>query len=63
MAERFKKGAPVRQRVKIIEGEVKDVAFDADSDTFRYLVSYVDETGEQHERWFAHDEIEAVEEA
>lgn len=63
MAERFKKGAQVKQRVQIIEGEVKDVTFDADTDAFKYLVAYTDDGGQTHERWFQHDEIEAKEAA
>lgn len=63
MAERFKKGAQVKQRVQIIEGEVKDVTFDADTDAFKYLVAYTDGDGESHERWFQHGELEAKEAA
>ena len=59
----FKKGAQVRQRVVVIEGEVKDITFDADTGAFKYQVDYTDADGEAHSRWFQHGELEAKEAA
>lgn len=52
-------GTPVKQRVKVISGEVKDVRFLALPEPhFIYLVG-----DGASERWFESDEIEAVPEA
>ena len=56
------KGTLVRQVVPAIEGEVADVAFDADALSFKYLVNYTDSAGENHSRWFMGSEIAAKKE-
>jgi hypothetical protein len=55
----MKKGTPVRQVVKPIEGRVVEIAFDQDALKFKYHVVY--ESGDEtHDRWFYSDEVEEV---
>lgn len=56
MQDPIKKGATVRQVVPVVEGTVEDVKFDADTMSFSYLVSYMQD-GESHSRWFKHAEL------
>lgn len=48
----------MRQKVFVIEGEVKDVAI-VDGDV-QYCVEYMDASGDTHQRFFAEGEIEAA---
>jgi len=49
------KGTKVKQVVKVLEGTVTDVRFDADKLAFTYLV-----TGADTERWFDAADITVV---
>ena len=56
----IKKGAGVRQIVRIIEGTVADIRYDADKGTFTYLVDYKLEDGTPSQRWFDQTEVEEI---
>lgn len=60
MDKPFAKGTSVRQAIKPVEGAVTDIVFDADNLQFKYLVSYKDADGADHQRWFLHNEIEEI---
>lgn len=62
MSVKFKKGTPVKQAVKPIEGTVVR-AHIVDGDRVEYFVAYEGADGEQHERSFKEHEIEATGEA
>lgn len=47
----------VRQKVPVLQGEVKDVQFDAAQKQFKYLVKF-GEGETAGERWFFHNELE-----
>lgn len=55
----FKKGDPVRQVVKPIEGTIVRATIVNDTE-LAYHVAYKDAAGAEHERVFKADEIEAV---
>ena len=54
----LKKGAKVRLVQPVIEGEVVGGAFVEDE--VQYLVSYTDEHGEPHQRYFSAEKLEEV---
>ena len=57
MEDPIKKGATVRQVVKVMEGgKVIGAEYDFDTSSFRYLVEYQMD-GETHTRWFNGAEI------
>lgn len=55
----FKKDQVVRVKAVVPQGPVAKLRMDEDG-TIYYLVSW-DANGETHERWFAEDQLEAVE--
>ncbi len=61
MAVAFKKGAKVRQKVFVIEGEVTGIQ--VIDDDVHFSVAYTGEDGEMHERVFMENEIEKIEDA
>lgn len=56
---KFKKGDTVTQAVTPISGTVSRIIV-VDDDEVQYMVAYTGADGEQHERPFKEDEIEAV---
>lgn len=54
------KGTEVKQVVRVIEGVVTDVRYNADNGVFTYHVAYTNEAGEPAARWFNENEVEAV---
>lgn len=54
------KGTAVRQKVQPIEGVISDARLDANTGKIQYHVSY-DTSDGASARWFAEDEVEAVE--
>ena len=57
MSLKFKVGQQVTQVVKPIVGEVSRVMI-VDDDQVVYMVKYLGQDGEQHERAFAEDNLE-----
>lgn len=57
MAVKFKRGAPVEQVVRPIQGTV--VAVHVVDDEVEYLVEYTGDDGELHKRSFKEDQIQA----
>lgn len=51
-------GAKVRQKVPVIEGEVKGVRYDDASKSFSCLVAWNDEGGQECSRWFNQADLE-----
>jgi hypothetical protein len=56
----FKQDQGVRLIQPVIEGPVNDIRYNKDDSALEYLVGYVGQDGENHERWFAESELEAV---
>ena len=56
----FKNGDTLQQRVFVAMGDVVDVRYDATSGKFEYLLSYIDEAGNDQQRWFDETQVEAV---
>lgn len=56
----MKTGTRVRQRVPVIEGEVTQRRINPESDELELLVTFRDEAGEVHQRWFAQHELDEV---
>lgn len=56
----FSKGQTVKQMVHPIQGEIISKRFNEDSNSFEYLVTYLDPDGNAVERWFTESEVEAV---
>lgn len=59
--DRFQLGARVRQKVVVIEGDILERRFNDAEDQFEYRIGYTDAAGEQHERWFLHNQVEMKE--
>ena len=53
-----KKGTILRQKVKVIEGPVLDVKYDADAGTFQYLIGHKSEDGEPTQTWLDEGAVE-----
>lgn len=56
----FAKGQTVKQVVHPIQGEITSKRFNEDTDSFEYLVTYLDAAGSPVERWFTESEVEAI---
>lgn len=59
MGAKFKKGDSVVQAVKPISGTVTRIIV-VDEDEIQIMVAYTGEDGEQHERPFTEDQLEAA---
>lgn len=60
MAGKFNAGEMVRLKGVVPQGPAQAKRYVEDTDTFEYLVKWVDIGGANHERWFAEDMLEAV---
>lgn len=59
MATQFKRGQVVKVRTVVPEGPVQALRMDEDG-TVHYLLQWVDQDGNQQERWFAEDVLMEV---
>lgn len=60
MSAAFKNGAPVRQRVKPIEGIVDGRRFNESHDCMEYHVGFTADDGSQSAKWFLEGQLEAI---
>ena len=56
MATKFKKGAQVAVRAVVPRGPVLALRMDEDG-TVYCLIEWTDENGQDHQRWFAEDDL------
>lgn len=54
MATTFRKGDMVKLKAITPEGPVQSISMD-DEGNVTYLISWVNENGEEHQRWFSED--------
>lgn len=53
-------GQNARLKQPVIQGEVTDTRYNKDAGELEHLVSYVDSSGDTHERWFLDSQLEAA---
>jgi hypothetical protein len=58
--ELLKVGTIVRLKQRTIEGPIKRIAISENGEQLTYIVHYVDENGDGHQRHFTPDELELV---
>jgi len=56
----MKIGAKVGIKQPVLEGKVVDVEWDKKAEELRAKVSYKNDEGQQHERWFSESELKGV---
>lgn len=59
MATKFTKGQEVKLNSVIPQGPVEALRMDENGNFF-YKISWVDEKNNQHERWFAEEDLQAM---
>ena len=57
---KFEKGQPVRQKVFVVSGNVLQRRIDPETDKIQYFLRWKDAEGNDHERWWNEDELEAT---
>jgi hypothetical protein len=56
----IKKGDVLRQKVQVVQGPVKKVAYDDETGEFKYLIVFTEADGDETERWFDAKDVELV---